>query len=106
MKRITVLFPLLLAFACDDNDSDGCVKKILKENEMVRYTGQELGCSTHLKLYEFKNEQYFLFNNHCTDALYLPFDCDNTSICLEPESEACKNFEQAEYKGIVGITKS
>ena len=105
MRKLAVLYILLVAFACDDNDSDGCTKKILKENGMIAYTGQELGCSNHLTLYEFKGDQYFLLNNHCADMMSLPFDCQGTSICLEPESEACKNFAQAEFKGIVGIAK-
>jgi len=105
MKRVAGLFILFIVFACDDNDSKGCIGKVLRENEMIPYKGQELGCRSHLALYKLGNEQYFLMNNHCVDALFLPFDCNGNSICLDPESEACANFEQAEYKGIIGISK-
>ena len=70
---------------------------------MIPYKGQELSCEDHLILYEFEGEQYFQIGNHCADMMFRPFDCNGTYICSEPESEACKNFDQAEYKGIVGF---
>lgn len=107
MNRIAILSIFIIAVACRDNDSDeGCIKKVLKENEMIAYLGQDVGCSTFLQLYEYEGEQYFMANNHCADMVFMPFDCEGRAICLDPESEDCQNFALAEYKGIVGIVRN
>lgn len=98
---------LLVAFACDKekNIEKDCLKKILKQKGMIKYQGQELGCSSFLELYVFNEKKYFLKQNHCADLISNgPFDCDGNKLCEDYNSMDCINFrEKAEFKGIVGI---
>ena len=105
-RFILVLVGLFLASCHHDCEPEkNCVSETLEENNMVPYTGQELGCGFFLTLFDFHGKQYFVLNNHCADLIDVsPFDCDGNRLCTEGETEECSSFaEEAEYIGIVGI---
>jgi hypothetical protein len=80
-----------------------CIENVLEKQGMVAYTGQELGCSTFLTLYEFDGKQYFMLGNHCTDMIVYPFDCEGNKLC-ETNDEKCQQYLQStKYIGVVGI---
>jgi hypothetical protein len=81
-----------------------CIEKVLIENEMTAYTGEEIACNFHLSLYDLRGQQYFLLKSHCADMVSYPFDCDGNKLCESGESHTCTDFyENANYIGIVGI---
>ena len=98
---------LCLASACDTEEVScikDCQEAFLAEHDMVSYKGEEVGCKYFLALYEYKNKQYYLLNNHCTDMAPYPADCNGNRLCEEGESNTCNDFfEDAKYIGIVGI---
>ena len=100
-----LLFDILL-FALsgcskDEGTREGCLNMKLEEMGMVPYSGQEIGCSSFLELFIYKDQEIFLLVNHCLDMHVFPVDCEGNNVF---ESELYPGFyENGEYMGIVGI---
>ena len=108
MRYSFVLFLMTFAFACREEcqTPKNCIAEVVLQYNMVKYEGQELGCRSFLVLYEFNEQQYFLWNNHCTDSVSYPFNCNGESLCENGESSECSSFyKTAKYVGIVGISE-
>jgi hypothetical protein len=106
MKTFISFCSILIALvACREecHVKKNCIENVLVEQGMVAYTGQELGCSTFLTLYQFNGKQYFMLGNHCADMIAYPFDCDGNKLC-ETNDEKCQQYLQStKYIGVVGI---
>ena|SRR5688572_17426655 len=107
---ILILFLIgVSALGCDDQcvAQNDCIESVLKEHDMVPYTGEDLGCKFFLSLLEFKGKQYFQLGSHCADMVAYPFDCDGNELCVNGESSLCAEFHQhAQYIGIVGMARN
>jgi hypothetical protein len=113
MKTKTSLFTILtillfISFGCDKKDEvtciDDCMESYLKQNEMVSYKGEEVGCKYFVSLYEYQNKQYYVLDNHCVDVAINPTDCNGNTLCETVNGKVCNEFfEKAKYIGIVGI---
>lgn len=106
LKLIGLLAVLFLT-ACSKNDVDtsNCVANLLREQNLVRYEGQEIGCKSFYHLYVLEGEQYFLFDNYCFDLITYPMDCFGDIVC-GINGVSCRNFyEHAEHMGIIAIQK-
>ncbi|MFM2393739.1 MAG: hypothetical protein RLZZ546_1721 [Bacteroidota bacterium] len=109
LSIIKVIF-LFVMIGCTKEEeiiiNDACTKEILKELDMVPYTGQTNYCNS-LSLYEFNNEKYFIQNCCVCDMLPNPVNCDNVSYVIVDgkydEEKAKIFFAKAKHKGIVGI---
>ncbi|MEM9990220.1 MAG: hypothetical protein AAF738_00585 [Bacteroidota bacterium] len=100
LKLITILV-IFLSMGCskDETIKSDCIASMLSENNMIEYSGQELGCKSFLELFHHKNKQFFLLGNHCADIMTDPIDCEGNSL-----RRGYKNFyNKAERIGIVGI---
>ena len=95
-----------LAFSCaDETESNSCIASTLKRENMIPYTGQDLGCHAYLTLYVLKGQQYFVRNNNCADMIFQPFDCEGNFICDNYSAKCAEFVNHAEEKRIVGIMK-
>ncbi|AKD03680.1 hypothetical protein POKO110462_02405 [Pontibacter korlensis] len=99
---------LFFSFGCEKEDEvtckNDCLDSYLKENGMVSYKGEELGCKNFLSLYEYQGRQYYVLENHCADVAVAPTDCEGRPLCGSGDEESCSEFYQnAKYIGVVGI---
>ena len=106
-NSILIVF-LISCFGCDKEDKVSCISDctdtFLLQNDMVRYKGEEIGCKFFLSLYEYKNKQYFLLENHCADMASYPTDCDGNKLCEGENAAECNDFyANAKYIGVIGI---
>ncbi len=71
---------------------------------MVKWEGQDIGCEFFLVLYEYRNKQYFVLDNHCADLISNPVDCNGNKICNDIQDFDCRNYyKESKRIGIVGI---
>lgn len=109
MNRFIIILvtTLLLGISCskEPQSTEGCLAERLEAHEMDAYNGESIGCKFYLELFEFQNEQYFLFGSHCADVIADPIDCEGNSICDGGSSIKCNNFwNNSVSKGIVGVS--
>lgn len=71
MPRQIVCIFLFICFGCCKHEEIkiNCIEDKLKENDMAKYQGEEIGCKFFLSLYEYDNKQYFLLGNYCADMV-------------------------------------
>ena len=103
---LTIIF--FICFGCDKKEEvtciDDCIESYLKQNEMVSYSGEDVGCKFFLSLYEYQNKQYYVLYRHCADVAINPTDCNGNTLCENGNGKVCNEFfEKAKYIGIVGI---
>lgn len=110
MKFTTILkavpFLLMTSFlSCKEEEViKNCTDKYLEQVEMVKYSGEEIGCKTFLKLYEYESKQYYIMDSYCADMISYPKDCEGKSLCDQQLQHHCDAFfEKAVFVGIVGI---
>lgn len=103
--KMLFLFALSLMFSCskDREPQIDCTTSILQSLDMVAYTGQEIGCNTHVSLYHLRNKQYFLLDNFCADMVSYPTDCEGFKLCEESNFTCEYFYDSATLIGIVGI---
>ena len=102
---VTLLF-FLLGCSKEEIQPSDCIASVLKENDMVEYTGQEIGCKFFFQLFDYENEQFFLLGNHCADMVSYPIDCEGNHLYEDLDSQAAIDFyANAEHIGIIGISE-
>ncbi len=98
---------LLLVIACKKEPAttrSSCVDQFLATNQLVKYTGQDIGCKFYVALFELDGAEYFYADCHCADMLSIPIDCDGNAYCSDINSpELIFFFQNAVNKGIVGF---
>lgn len=83
--RFSIIMFVLAAFlqSCadkiEDNNILSCSEKILKENNMVSFTGVEPYCES-IWAYEYEGKEYYCIDNCTADRICSLFDCDNVYI--------------------------
>jgi hypothetical protein len=102
---ITFLF---IGFGCDRKDEvtcvNNCMETYLKQNNMVSYKGEEIGCKKFVSLYEYQKKQYYVLGSHCADVASNPTDCNGITLCGSDNNKVCNDFfANAKHIGIVGI---
>jgi hypothetical protein len=99
MKNILIFLALFIFISCHKNKTEeiqnGCIEQVLKDNGMVRYNGEDIGCHFFLVLLKANGNQYFQMDCHCADMRVYPFDC-NGNIA---------NTVDADFRQIIGIQK-
>lgn len=115
MKFSIIIF-VLAAFlqSCADkievNNILICREKVLKENNMVSFTGLEPYCES-IWAYEYEGKEYYCFDLCTADMLCNLFDCDNVYI-FSKDGTKYGEFDIEKFKfisdkmnliGIVGI---
>jgi hypothetical protein len=103
---LTIAFLIIFAMSCskDETLDLDCIERKLEEFNMVKFSGQEIGCEFFLDLYLYENEQYFLLGSHCVDMISYPIDCEGNSLCENGADPECKKFYKNSTRiGIVGI---
>ena len=111
ISSIPTVFTILTLgiFSCNSTSPMGheekaCTQYFLNEFNMDPYNGEELGCKTHIRLYEFENTMFALKINHCADfAPFTIYDCDGEEFCFTSLGP-CHIQESIDY-GIIGIYK-
>jgi len=104
---VLLLFVLFFAAACKDKKEAAplnCVEQYLATNQLVKYTGQYLGCSFYMMRYELGGKDYFVPGSHCADMIAIPVDCEGDPYCADVECPALLYFyKNAVYEEIVGF---
>jgi hypothetical protein len=103
---ITGLFLATLVACCPEvpEPFSNCVDQFVADNKLVKYTGQDLGCRTYVKLYELDLKAYFYTDCACADMLSIPVGCDGQQYCQSVDDAAMTYFLQnAEPKYVVGF---
>lgn len=104
--RAIMVIGVLVLVGCSKSDSNksDCTASMLIENDMVEYTGQEIGCKFFLELYTHKKKQFFLLGNYCADMISYPIDCEGNQLCENGQDLECKDFyTHSKRVGIIGI---
>jgi hypothetical protein len=104
---LLVIF-LFIGFSCDRKDEvtciNNCMETYLKQNNMVSYKGEEIGCKKFVSLYEYQNKQYYVLGSHCAEIASNPTDCSGNALCDSGNEKVCNDFfANAKHIGIVGI---
>ncbi|WP_185195346.1 hypothetical protein [Pontibacter sp. Tf4] len=105
---IILIILSFIGLGCDKKEEVTCIadcmESYLKQNEMLSYKGEDVGCKFFLRLYEYQNKQYYVLDNHCADVAINPTDCNGNTLCETGNEKTCREFfEKAKYIGIVGI---
>ena len=95
-------FTLLLSGCEHEMTQLSCTESVLAANDMVPYSGQDLGCSFFLAEYQYEGQSYFMLGNHCADVTTPPFDCANNPLC-ENDPANCPDRPSPTFVGIIGI---
>lgn len=89
------------------NNILSCREKVLKENNMVSYTGVEPYCES-IWAYEYKGDEYYCIDLCTADMICNPFDCNNVYFFTK-DGTANGEFDNEKYilfsekKKLVGI---
>lgn len=106
--QLAIFFFLFLITGCLKQHSieSECIVAAIRENNMIIYKDQDLGCKFYLSLYQFQNRPYFVLDNPCADIIPNPIDCEGNQICLDMENPICKSFFiNSKWIRIIGIEK-
>lgn len=105
------LFAFLTAFSCfsacrheEAAPLTTCVEQFLTENNLVAYTGQDLGCKFYASLFELGEKEYFYIDHSCADMISIPVDCAGNPYCANIDSpELAYFFANAVFIRVVGV---
>ena len=103
---LTLLFLFCLS-ACRHDPPEltfSCVDQYIQDHQLIKYTGQELGCNFYVRVYTLDGKEYFGEDNPCADMIAIPSDCEGQPYCTSADDPALQYFYQhAEAKNIIGI---